>query len=154
MSAMGNGSACMAKHLNHVAIAVEDMDEALGMYGDLFGLDPSEVEDVEEQGVRAALLQVGGSQLELIQPLDKESGVAKFIERRGPGLHHVCFEVDGLQGALDRLDAEEGVQLIDRSPRQGLGRDDRVPAPQVDGRYSNRARRSRDCPEVRTTPVE
>ena len=117
---MGNGSACMAKHLNHVAIAVEDMDEALGMYGDLFGLDPSEVEDVEEQGVRAALLQVGGSQLELIQPLDKESGVAKFIERRGPGLHHVCFEVDGLQGALDRLDAEEGVQLIDRSPRQGL----------------------------------
>ena len=120
MSAMGNGSACMAKHLNHVAIAVEDMDEALGMYGDLFGLDPSEVEDIEEQGVRAALLQVGGSQLELIQPLDTESGVAKFIERRGPGLHHVCFEVDGLQGALDRLDAEEGVQLIDRSPRRGL----------------------------------
>ena len=117
---MSNGSACMAQHLNHVAIAVEDMDEALGMYGDLFGLDPSEVEDIEEQGVRAALLQVGGSQLELIQPLDTESGVAKFIERRGPGLHHVCFEVDGLQGALDRLDAEQGVQLIDRSPRRGL----------------------------------
>ena len=117
---MGNGSACMAQHLNHVAIAVEDMDEALDMYGGLFGLDPSEVEDVEDQGVRAALLQVGGSQLELIQPLDTESGVARFIERRGPGLHHVCFEVDGLQGALDRLDAEEGVQLIDRSPRRGL----------------------------------
>ena len=116
---MGNGSACVAQHLNHVAIAVNDMDEALGMYGDLFGLDPSEVEDVEDQGVRAALLKVGGSQVELIQPLDTESGVAKFIERRGPGLHHVCFEVDGLQGALDRLD-EEQVQLIDRSPRQGL----------------------------------
>ena len=109
----------MAKHLNHVAIAVKDMDEALDMYGSLFGLDPSEVEDVEDQGVRAALLEVGGSQVELIQPLDTESGVAKFIERRGPGLHHVCFEVDGLQGALDRLDAEQ-VQLIDRSPRQGL----------------------------------
>ena len=116
---MGDGSACVAKHLNHVAIAVEDMDEALGMYGDLFGLDPSEVEDVEDQGVRAALLKVGGSQVELIQPLDTESGVAKFMERRGPGLHHVCFEVDGLQGALDRLDAEH-VQLIDRRPRQGL----------------------------------
>ena len=116
---MGDGSACTARHLNHVAIAVEDMDEALGMYGDLFGLDPSEVEDVADQGVRAALLKVGGSQVELIQPLDTESGVAKFIERRGPGLHHVCFEVDGLQGALDRLD-EEQVQLIDRKPRQGL----------------------------------
>ena len=109
----------MAQHLNHVAIAVKDMDEALDMYGGLFGLDPSEVEDVEDQGVRAALLKVGGSQVELIQPLDTESGVAKFIERRGPGLHHVCFEVDGLQDALDRLD-EEQVQLIDRSPRQGL----------------------------------
>ena len=60
-----------------------------------------------DQGVRAALLKVGGSQVELIQPLDTESGVAKFIERRGPGLHHICFEVDGLQGALDRLDAED-----------------------------------------------
>lgn len=117
---MGDGSACTAKHLNHVAIAVKDMDEALDMYGSLFGLDPSEVEDVEDQGVRAALLEVGGSQVELIQPLDTESGVAKFIERRGPGLHHVCFEVDGLQDALDRLDAKEGVQLIDRRPRQGL----------------------------------
>ncbi len=117
---MGDGSACKAKHLNHVAIAVKDMDEALGMYADLFGLDPSEVEDVEDQGVRAALLKVGGSQVELIQPLDTESGVAKFIERRGPGLHHVCFEVDGLQDALDRLDAKEGVQLIDRRPRKGL----------------------------------
>ena len=116
---MGSDPACMAQHLNHVAIAVEDMDEALDMYGGLFGLDPSEVEDVEDQGVRAALLKVGGSQVELIQPLDTESGVAKFIERRGPGLHHVCFEVDGLQDALDRLD-EEQVQLIDRSPRQGL----------------------------------
>ena len=116
---MGSDPACMAQHLNHVAIAVKDMDEALDMYGGLFGLDPSEVEDVEDQGVRAALLKVGGSQVELIQPLDTESGVAKFIERRGPGLHHVCFEVDGLQDALDRLD-EEQVQLIDRSPRQGL----------------------------------
>lgn len=116
---MGSDPACIAQHLNHVAIAVKDMDEALDMYGGLFGLDPSEVEDVEDQGVRAALLKVGGSQVELIQPLDTESGVAKFIERRGPGLHHVCFEVDGLQDALDRLD-EEQVQLIDRSPRQGL----------------------------------
>ena len=130
----------MAQHLNHVAIAVEDMDEALDMYGSLFGLDPSEVEDVEDQGVRAALLKVGGSQVELIQPLDTESGVAKFIERRGPGLHHVCFEVDGLQGALDRLDAEEGVQLIDRSPAPGSGRHDSVPASQVDGRYADRTR--------------
>ena len=116
---MGSDPACMAQHVNHVAIAVKDMDEALDMYGSLFGLDPLEVEDVEDQGVRAALLKVGGSQVELIQPLDTESGVAKFIERRGPGLHHVCFEVDGLQDALDRLD-EEQVQLIDRSPRQGL----------------------------------
>ena len=117
---MGNGSACMARHLNHVAIAVEDMDEALDLYAHAFGLDPLEIEDIEDQGVRAALLPVGGSQLELIQPLDQKGGVARFIERRGPGLHHVCFEVDGLQGALDRLGAEEGIELIDRAPREGL----------------------------------
>ena len=116
---MESGSACAARHVNHVALAVKDVDAAMEFYGGVFGIGPGEVEEIEDQGVRAALLRVGGSQVELIQPVDPGGGVARFIERRGEGLHHVCFEVDDLQAALDRLD-ERGIELIDASPREGL----------------------------------
>ena len=110
---------CLARHLDHVAIAVKDIDASLKLYGDLFGVDGAAVEDVPDQGVKAVLLKVGGTQLEFIQPTDPNGGVARFIERRGEGLHHICFEVDGLQGKLDALDSE-GVELIDKAPREGL----------------------------------
>ena len=110
---------CIARHINHVGIAVRDIEETLALYRDLFGVDGAEVEDQEDQGVRGALVTVGGSQLEFLQPTDPEGTVARFIERRGEGLHHICFEVEGLQDKLDRLDAE-GVRLIDKTPREGL----------------------------------
>jgi methylmalonyl-CoA/ethylmalonyl-CoA epimerase len=110
---------CTARHMNHVCIAVSDIDDTLGFYRRTFGVGAAEVVELEDQGVRAALVRVGGSQLEFIQPTDPSGGVARFIERRGEGVHHVAFEVEDLQGQLNRL-AADGVQLIDTEPREGL----------------------------------
>ena len=110
---------CTARHLNHVCIAVRDIKDTLRFYYDLFGVGEAEVEDIPDQGVRAALVRVGGSQLEVIQPTDPDGAIARFIERRGEGLHHICFEVEDLQGKLDLLSAS-GVELVDGAPRQGL----------------------------------
>ena len=117
---MNNESTCSAKHINHVCIAVLNIEETLAFYENLFGVTKSgEFETIEDQGVKAALVRVGASQLEFIQPIDNENGVAKFIERRGEGVHHICFEVDNLESKLNDLDLA-GVQLIDKEPRDGL----------------------------------
>ncbi len=110
---------CKARHINHVCIAVNDIEDTLAFYRDVFGTGEAEVEDIEDQAVRAALVRVGGSQIEFIQPTDPNGGVARFIERRGEGVHHICFEVENLQERLDAL-SEHGVQLIDAAPREGL----------------------------------
>ena len=110
---------CTVRHINHVAIAVSDIDEAMRFYRAVFGVGAEEVEDLPEQGVRAALLRVGGSQLELIEPTDPDGAVARFIERRGEALHHVCFEVEDLEQKLGDL-SEGGIELIDYAPREGL----------------------------------
>ena len=112
-------SICTARHINHVCIAVKDIDETVRFYRDVFGVAETEVVEIEDQAVRAALIRVGGSQLEFIEPTDPDGGVAKFIDRRGEGVHHICFEVEDLAGTLRRLD-ENGVSLIDREPRGGL----------------------------------
>ena len=112
-------SPCVARHINHVAIAVRDIEASLALYGKIFGVSSDDVQDIEDQGVRATLVRIGGSQLELIQPTDSTGAIARFIERRGEGLHHVCFEVDGLQETLDSL-AVADVDLIDTAPREGL----------------------------------
>ena len=116
---MAATSICSARHLNHVCIAVRDIEDTVGFYRDLFGLGNVAIEEVPDQEVRAALIRVGGSQLEFIQPTNQDGGVARFIERRGEGLHHICFEVENLQEKLDIL-AASGVELVDKSPRQGL----------------------------------
>lgn len=116
---MSNHSPCTARHVNHTCIAVKDIDETLQFYRDVFGVGTDEIVDIEDQAVRAALVRVGGSQLEFIQPTDPNGGVAKFIERRGEGVHHICFEVEDLQTTLRRLD-DKGIQLIDKTPREGL----------------------------------
>ena len=116
---MNDTPICTARHLNHVAIAVNDMDKALQLYGSIFGVRAEEIEDLPDQGVRATLLKVGGSQLELIQPTDPDGGVARFIDRRGEALHHVCFEVQNLEQTLADL-SEGGIELIDQTPREGL----------------------------------
>lgn len=110
---------CVARDINHVCIAVRDIVETLRFYETAFGVGPAEVESVEDQAVLAAIVTMGSSQLEFIQPMNTESGVAKFIERRGEGLHHICFDVDDLQTTLDRLDAA-GMELIDKTPRKGV----------------------------------
>jgi methylmalonyl-CoA/ethylmalonyl-CoA epimerase len=100
-------------------MAVRDIDATLAFYQKVFGTGKAEVEEIEDQGVKASLVRVGGSQLEFIQPTDPDGSVARFIESKGEGMHHICFEVADVQQTLDRLDAE-GIQLIDKSPREGL----------------------------------
>ena len=129
---------CKARHINHVCIAVNDIEDTLAFYRDVFGTPEVEVEEIEDQGVRAALVRVGGSQLEFIQPTDPSGGVARFIERRGEGVHHIAFEVDDLQGRLDDL-AERAVQLIDTAPERGAVWHDWV---HPSARYQGRADRA------------
>ena len=110
----------MIKKVNHMAIAVNNLDEALELYNKLFGLKPEKVEIMTDQRVKAAILPVGeGSEIELIQPIDSDSGVAKFLEKRGEGIHHIAIEVDDIDRELKTL-AEKGVDLIDKQARTGL----------------------------------
>ncbi len=105
--------------IDHIGIAVEDIDEALPLYTERLGLREQHRETVEEQGVHALLLEVGDSHLELIAPIGPESGVAKFIERNGPGLHHVAYRTDDIDAELERVRAA-GLRLIDEEPRIGI----------------------------------
>jgi methylmalonyl-CoA/ethylmalonyl-CoA epimerase len=106
--------------IDHVGIAVEDIDAALPVYRDALGLSLSHRETVPEQGVDAALLDVGDDgHVELIAPLGPETGVGKFLAGRGPGLHHVAFAVDDIERALEVLRGA-GLRLIDERPRTGM----------------------------------
>lgn len=109
----------MIKNFNHVAIAVKNLDEVLSVFESLFGLKPSKIEEVPDQGVKAALIPVGSGEIELLEPIDPNGGVAKFIERKGEGIHHICLEVDNTDEELKSL-AEKGVELIDKVGRKGL----------------------------------
>jgi methylmalonyl-CoA/ethylmalonyl-CoA epimerase len=105
--------------IDHVGIAVEDIDTALPVYRDSLGLPVVHRETVAEQGVDAALLDVGESHVELLQPLTTESAIGKFISQRGPGLHHVAFRVGDIDRTLSELKAA-GMRLIDERPRTGI----------------------------------
>jgi methylmalonyl-CoA epimerase len=109
----------MALNLHHLGIAVVDLDAAILVYSDLFGATLEHRELVEDQGVEAASLRVGESRIELLQPLGADTPVGRFIAKRGPGMHHMAFEVEDLAAELDRLKAH-GVVLIDEQPRRGL----------------------------------
>jgi len=110
----------MIKKVHHVAIVVKNLDEALQIYGNLFGAKPAKIETIPAQGVKAALLPMAeGGEIELLEPINPESGVAKFLESRGEGIHHICLEVDNVDQELSLL-AEKGVQLIDKQGRPGL----------------------------------
>ncbi|MCC6332759.1 MAG: methylmalonyl-CoA epimerase [Myxococcales bacterium] len=109
-----------AKGLDHVAIAVKDLDAAVGYYVDVLGFAPPELEEVPEQQVRVAIFGHGLGRIELICPTTTDSGVAKFLDKRGEGLHHVCVEVADLEATLEELKAK-GAQLIDQAPRPGAG---------------------------------
>ena len=104
--------------VHHVAVVVRDLDAALGFYRGALGMELEVVLPIESDGVRIAFLPVGESKVELVEPTDPSTGVARFLESRGEGFHHVCFEVDDLAAELARL-AREGVELIDQAPRKG-----------------------------------
>ena len=110
---------CTVRHINHTAIVVKDINDSISFYEDLFGVSSGPVEDIEDQGVKACLIKIGGTQLEIIQPVQADTGVAKFLENRGEGLHHIGLEVENIENALEILKSRE-VQLIDQKPRHGL----------------------------------
>lgn len=103
------------KGIDHIAIVVEDLEEALKFWRDRLGLALDHIETVSSQGVKIAFLPVGDSEVELIQPLDDDSGVAKYLRKKGPGMHHLCFEVEDIQERLRDLESQ-GVRLIDQEP--------------------------------------
>jgi methylmalonyl-CoA/ethylmalonyl-CoA epimerase len=105
--------------IDHVGVAVEDLDAALALYRGSLGLPLAHRETVEEQGVDAALLDVGDGHVELLAPLGPDTPVGKFLARKGPGLHHVAYAVDDVEAELARL-REAGLRLIDESPRPGI----------------------------------
>jgi len=109
----------MYKAIDHTGIAVADIDDSLPFYRDVLGLPLVHRETVADQGVDAALLDIGDGHLELIAPLGPETGVAKFLAKHGPGLHHIAYRVDDIDATLASLSAA-GVRLIDQQPRIGI----------------------------------
>ena len=109
----------MLKKIHHVGIVVPNLDEAMAFWRDLLGLALIKTATVQAQGVKAALLNAGGSEIELLEPIVADSGVGKFLTRRGGGLHHICFETDDIERELSQARAK-GIELIDQSPRPGL----------------------------------
>ena len=105
--------------IHHLGVAVHDLDEAVDTYERLFGAELEHRAQVDEQGVEAAAVLVGSGRIELLAPLADETPVGRFLASRGPGMHHVAYEVGDVQAELDRLSAE-GAELIDAEPREGL----------------------------------
>lgn len=110
----------MFGRIDHIGIAVEDLDAALELYGSAFEMEVAHRETVEEQGVEAVLLDVGDGHVELLRPLGPDTPVGKFIAKRGVGMHHVAYAVDDIDATLQKL-AAAGLELIDKEARVGIG---------------------------------
>src|SRR5512140_3141591 len=108
------------KQVNHVAVVVEDMDKALSFWRDALGLELHGLRAVPAEESQVAFLPLPGSEGELVQPTTDDSGIAKYLAKRGPGMHHVCLEVDDIEGMLAQL-KEKGIQLINETPMTGHG---------------------------------
>ena len=109
----------MFARVDHIGVAVEDLDAAIALHEQVYGMAVAHREVVEAQGVEAVLLDVGENHVELLRPLDGETPVGRFLSKRGPGLHHVAYQVSDVQAALDTL-RERGLRLIDETPRTGI----------------------------------
>ncbi len=109
----------MLKKIHHVGVVVPNLEQAMSFWRDLLGLRLTKSETIQDQGVRAALLQIGESEIELLEPLSPDNGVGKFLAKRGGGLHHVCFETEDVERELEGAKTR-GIQLIDQKPRPGL----------------------------------
>ena len=109
----------MFERIDHIGVAVEDLDAAIALYGGRLDLELVHRETVESQGVEAVLLDVGENHVELLLPLDPDTPVGKFLAKRGPGLHHVAYQTTDIEGTLEALRAA-GMRLIDEQPRTGI----------------------------------
>ncbi len=105
-------------HIEHIGIAVKNLDEAIKFYEEIFGLKCYGVENVEDQKVKTAFFKVGQTKIELLEATDEESPIANYIEKKGEGIHHIAFHAEGIEDALDEA-KEKGVRLIDEKPRDG-----------------------------------
>jgi len=106
--------------IDHVAMVVDDLEATLAFWRDGLGLELTHIEDVPAEKSQVAFLPVGASEVELVNPTSDDSGLKRYLEKRGPGMHHLCLEVDDIEGMLERL-KERGIQLINETPAKGLG---------------------------------
>jgi methylmalonyl-CoA/ethylmalonyl-CoA epimerase len=104
------------KKVNHIALLVEDIDRAAAFWGEALGLEMGHIEEVEQESARVAFFPVGESKIELVQPTSSETGLGKYLEKRGAGIHHICLEVEDIEAALADL-KDKGVQLINPTPQ-------------------------------------
>ena len=114
-----SGKVVMPRRIDHVAIIVHNIDQALAFYRDILGITPREIRDVPTEQVRIAFLPLGGpggSEIELIEPTTSDSSLVRFLEKRGEGLHHICLEVDNIEVALQEMQ-DQGVPVLDQQPR-------------------------------------
>jgi len=109
----------MLRKIHHVGVVVSNLEQAMAFWRDLLGLPLTKTATIQDQGVRAALLQAGESEIELLEPLNPDNGVGKFLARRGGGLHHLCFETSDVARELEDA-RNKGIQLIDQKSRPGL----------------------------------
>ena len=114
----------MFGEIDHIGVAVEDLDESIALYRDRLGMREQHRETVEEFGVEAALLEIGDAHVELLTPIQSDSAVARFLEKNGPGMHHVAYRTADIDAELERM-AKAGVRMIDEQARTGI-RDSRV----------------------------
>lgn len=108
----------MLTKINHIGVAVKSLEDSLPFYRDHLGMSFAGIETVDEQKVRVAMLQIGESKIELLEPTSEDSPVAKFLEKNGIGIHHIAYEVEDIEAAIAMLTAE-GVRMIDQTPRCG-----------------------------------
>ena len=111
----------MLDRIDHIGVATDDLDGAIALYEGTMGMPVSHRETVESQGVEAVLLDVGEGHVELLRPLGPDTPIGRYLERRGPGLHHVAYAVEDIEGVLGKL-KESGIDLIDSEPRVGIRR--------------------------------
>ena len=110
----------MITRINHIGIAVSSIDDAIGLYSNVLGLTVKEIKTVEDQKVKIAFIPVGETRIELLESTDREGPIAKYIERKGEGIHHLALEVSNIQEALEAM-SQQGMVLIDEKPRIGAG---------------------------------
>jgi len=106
------------KRIHHLALLVEDIDRSLQFWRDTLGITPSHISEVPDEAARIAFLPLGGSEIELVQPTTADSGLSRYLAKHGPGMHHLCLEVDDLLGLLQQLKVK-GIQLINEEPKVG-----------------------------------